>query len=88
MSASRKNELLALSIAETAVRADGNLTIPRSFGVYRIVAGAGTSRRYRFGNHPVRRHELDRELGATRLEALFFERRLAEELARLLNAGE
>ena len=88
MSVNRKNELLALSIAEASVRPDGYLTVPRSFGVYRILARTGTSRRYRFGNHPVRRLELNREFGATTLEALFTDRRIAEELAKLFNTGK
>jgi len=85
MNAGRKNELRALAISESSVRPDGTLTIPRSFGVYRIGGTARGTRLFRFGNHPVRQHELIREFGVARLEELFSERVLASELARLLN---
>ena len=80
MNAPCREDLLALLISESSLRPDGNLTILRSFGVYRILRSFGASRRYRFGNHPVRRHELDREFSATKIEALFFERQVAQEL--------
>jgi len=69
---------------------DGNYTIPKSWGVYRLSAEqAGTSARYRIGNHPVRESELRREFGHVSVMALYGDRKLAEELAGLLNdAGD
>ena len=64
----------------------GNYTSPRSFGVYRITAASDVGKRFRFGNHPVRMHELDRDFGGCEIEALFLERSDAESMARLLNA--
>ena len=85
MNASRKSELRAVAISASSVRSDGTLTTPRSFGVYRIGGSARGTRLFRFGNHPIRQHELIREFGVARLEALFLERVLASELASLLN---
>lgn len=85
MSNSRKRDLLTLSIKGSSGRPDGNLTIPRSFGVYRLTGPKKSGREHRFGNHPVRLHELVRDFGGASLEALFTERKLAEELATLLN---
>ena len=85
MSDSRKRDLLALSIKASSVSADGNLTIPRTFGVYRLIGPKKSGREHRFGNHPVRLHELVRDFGGASLAALFNERKLAEELATLLN---
>lgn len=65
------------------------LTSPRSFGVYRIVksASGNTGRKYRFGNHPVRMNELEREFDKVDLEALFLDRDDAQRYAVLLNQG-
>jgi hypothetical protein len=57
------------------VRRDGhnpNYTVPRTFGVYEIHGRKrGASRRFRFGNHPVRKIELEREFGRVSTLALF-----------------
>jgi len=86
MSDGRKRDLLALSIAPSQVRAAGTLTIPKSFGVYRVTGARRDGRLYRFGNHPIRQHELINQYGGASLEALFTERKLAEDLASLLNS--
>jgi hypothetical protein len=85
MNSDRKRDLRALAITESSVRFHGTLTVPRSFGVYRIGGNARGTRQYRFGNHPIRQRELIREFRTAPLEALFLERLLALELAKLLN---
>jgi hypothetical protein len=85
MATSHEDALIAVSVGERAVRADGHLTMPRSYGVYRLTGSRSRGRVYRFGNHPARLHELIAEYGGATLEALFLERRYAEELAALRN---
>jgi hypothetical protein len=68
-------ETLALkAISPKSVHADGRLTSPRSFGVYQLPQTAKATRRFRFGNHPVRQHELEREFGSCKLVYLFLSR--------------
>ncbi len=85
MASMREDELLALAVGERTLRADGSLTLPRSFGVYRVTGARKSGRTYRFGNHPVRMRELIAEYGGASLVAVFLERHLAEELASLRN---
>lgn len=80
------DEIVSRSIAPSQVRRDGQLTNPRTYGVYEVL-GAGTARRFRFGNHPVRMHELEREFSACTLRYLFRQREDAETVAAELNAG-
>jgi hypothetical protein len=47
----------------------------------------GATRRFRFGNHPIRQRELESEFSDAGVVALFLERAFAEELACLLNNG-
>ena len=83
--ASKRELLESRSISPASVRDDGPLTIPRSFGVYVLPASHGSTRRYRFGNHPVRLNELVAEFGDARLHLLFRVRSDAEALAKILN---
>jgi hypothetical protein len=53
--------------------------------VYQLVNGAAGTKRFRFGNHPVRLQKLEREVPRVRTVALFTSRAPAEELAGLLN---
>jgi hypothetical protein len=79
--------LLAMAVDPSTLAADGNLTLPRSWGVYELHMTRGASiRRFRFGNHPVRGLELEREFGMVRTVGVFTSRTTAEELQRLLNA--
>ena len=80
--------ILQRQIDSSAVREDGQLTRPRSFGVYQLPAKAGATRRFRFGNHPIRLRELEREFGKCSRIHLFLSRRDAQEVARALNANE
>ncbi len=85
MNCSRIDDLMSKSISPGRVRSDGYLTSPRSYGVYRVIGAQREGREFRFGNHPIRQRELINQYGGARLEALFLERPLAVELARLLN---
>lgn len=85
----RAKELLAVSVRVSSVDAQGKYTTPRTWGVYEITPshGDGATRRFRFGNHPIRQRELESEFSGAAIVALFHERAFAEELARLLNNG-
>ena len=82
------NTLIQRAIAPSSVRPDGNLTRPRSFGVYELPASASATRRFRFGNHPVRLAELEREFKRCRLLYLFRVRDDAASVAGLLNSRQ
>ena len=72
---SSKIKTLALkAISPKDVHFDGPLTSPRSFGVYQLPQTAKNTRLFRFGNHPVRQHELEREFGSCKLLYLFLSR--------------
>lgn len=80
-------DILQRAVSGASVRPDGRgYTVPRSWGVYRLPADAGATRRLRFGNHPVRQVELEREFGSCRLEYLFLARTDAKAVAAALNA--
>lgn len=79
------NELIAKTIDEKALKADGQLTLPRSYGVYDIQE-AKQGNIYRQGNHPVRLRELQKEFSGTTLKYLFSSKEDAVQLASLLNA--
>jgi hypothetical protein len=83
-----KENLLTKAIAESAVQPDlknKNYTIPRTFGVYEIESSANT-KKFRYGNHPVREKELLNEFGKVKRHALFLDRNDAKELADYLNS--
>ena len=77
--------LVRRAISPTSVHSAGYLTSPRSYGVYRLPANAGATKRFRFGNYPVRMRELEREFGHCTLEYLFLSRTDAHAVAGLLN---
>lgn len=81
-------EIVLRAISPLSVRADGQLTMPRSYGVYALPATAGTTRRFRVGNHPIRMRELEHEFSYCTLKYLFLSRADAVEVASALNAGE
>ena len=76
------------AINPRSVRADGPLTAPRSYGVYSLPLTAGATRRYRFGNHPIRMLELELEFGSCKLQHLFLARADAMAIAASLNGRE
>lgn len=82
----RIDDLANRAIPPAAVRPAGTLTAPRSYGVYELPAAKAT-RRYRYGNHPVRMQELEAEHGPCRLLYLFLQREDAQAMATALNAG-
>lgn len=73
--------VIARAISPSSVRPDGWLTSPRSYGVYRIPSTAGSTRSFRYRNHPVRQRELERAFGSCKLEYLFTAREDAEAVA-------
>lgn len=77
--------LLARATSPSSLRSDGDYTIPRSFGVYRITKQGNVGRRFRFGNHPVRMNEIIRDFGDCEVKALFLDRDDARQLASELN---
>lgn len=82
-----KEKLLSKSISEKAVQTDpknNNYTIPRTFGVYEILRTMNT-KRFRFGNHPIREIELIREFEDIKRVGIFLDREDAKALANLLN---
>ena len=76
------DSVLARAINPIRVRPDGHLTSPRSYGVYLLPAAHKSTRRVRFGNHPVRQRELEAQYGSTRLLHLFLSRQDAETAAK------
>lgn len=73
------------SISPEAVLIEGNLTYPRSYGVYELSRTKKSTRCFRFGNHPIRMIEFEREFKNCALRYLFLNRSDAEELALHLN---
>lgn len=78
------SELRQRSIDPRSVRAGWPFTSPRTYGVYRLNR-PGVSRKFRFGNHPVRMKELEREFSSCSLDSLFLSRKDAKALAASLN---
>jgi hypothetical protein len=79
-------EIIRRAISPSRVRLNGRLTYPLSYGVYALPANCLATRRYRFGNYPVRMQELEKEFGICKLEHLFVSRADAIALALMLNA--
>jgi hypothetical protein len=78
--------IICRSVNESSVRKTDRLTEPRTYGVYMLPADCGSTRLYRFGNHPIRRQELEREFKICTLKYLFLHRKDAMQLVALLNA--
>lgn len=86
MNMNRVESLKKNAVSPNHLTVTGNYTSPRSFGVHRLTATSDVGKRFRFGNHPVRMHELVRDYGGCEIEAIFLERSDAELMARLLNS--
>ncbi|KRG45177.1 hypothetical protein ARC78_03040 [Stenotrophomonas pictorum JCM 9942] len=82
------DDLIERAIDPSAVKLEGTLTNPPSFGVYAITNDEDGSTHYRFGNHPVRLHELEDKFGAAELEYLFLNREDAAAMTAALNRPE
>lgn len=77
--------LKAKAVSPDSVQPDGTLTVPRSYGVYELSDSVGAARRFRYGNHPVRMRELEREFSTCALRYLFLTRDVAVARASILN---
>ena len=82
------DKIIERAINPRSVRADGALTSPRTYGVYQLPKASGATRRFRFGNHPVRMRELEIEFGSCKLEHLFRAREDARDVALALSGHE
>ena len=76
---------LQRAINPNQVHGVGHLTHPRSYSVYELPFSVKSTRRFRFGNYPIRQTELVHEFGQCALYALFLERDTAKAVADLLN---
>ena len=79
------DRLMTKAKSPSTLQSDGNYTIPRTFGVYRIAAKENVGRRFRFGNHLVRMKEVSRDFGDCDVVAIFLNRDDAKTLASELN---
>ena len=73
------------AVSPDSVRPQGSLTVPRSYGVYELCDHVGSTKRFRFGNHPIRMRELEAEFTACALRYLFLTREAAVAMASVLN---
>ena len=81
----RFDRIVQRAISPRTVQPNGPLTMPRSYGVYKLPEHARGTRQHRYGNHPVRMAELEREFGSCHLEFLFLSRNDARAVALALN---
>jgi hypothetical protein len=82
------DNLIKRAVAPASVRPKGQLTEPRTYGVYEIPESAGAIRRFRMGNHPIRMIELEQEFKRCKLLYLFRVRSDAVLLAGHFNGRE
>jgi hypothetical protein len=87
MDKAQRDTLISRSISVSAVRVADKYTVPPTYRVYKLRPGLGRGREFRYGNHPIRQHELVRDYGSAHLEALFESRYYAKAFARFLNRG-
>ena len=83
-------QLFTRSLDQESVRADPispGLTIPRTWGVYKIEGSdcGPSGKRYRHGNHPIRRVELERDFGKVAVVAVMPAEELATQLELQMN---
>lgn len=80
-------QLLLQAVDPSRLKDAGPYTNPKTWGVYKILPAVSTiNKRFRIGNHPVRKQELEREFTSVQIIGLFTSRILAEQLSTLLNA--
>jgi hypothetical protein len=77
--------LQAQAVSPDSVQPNGPLTVPRSYGVYELTDGVGSTRRFRYGNYPIRMRELEAEFTNCALKFLFLTRAAAVAAAFILN---
>jgi hypothetical protein len=78
----RIKKLLLKAVSLDSVKIVGRYTNPPTYGVYDV---GGEGYQYRFGNHPVRKEELNRQHRYVSTIAIFRERDDAKKLSSLLN---
>jgi hypothetical protein len=66
---------------------DPNYTDPLTYGVYHItsIKKSASTKSFRFGNYPVRLHELHRDFDSVKLIALYTNRDIAIQHAKYAN---
>jgi hypothetical protein len=80
--------LLSQAVEQSTLQDAGPYTNPKSWGVYEIMPCERiVNKRFRIGNHPVRKQELEREFPSVQIIAHFMSRTLAEKLSAALNAA-
>ena len=89
---SPKELLIARSVNPKNYQIDSvnhNLTKPRTWGTFAICDESNNEikNKYRFGNYPIRKMELEEEFGSAELVALFEKRGDAKALANMLKNG-
>lgn len=57
------------------------------YGMYELPKATGATKRFRFGNHPIRHEELVREFGAATVVEVYSDRGSAQEEAGRRNHG-
>ena len=77
--------LQAQAVSPDSVQARGSLTVPRSYGVYELCEHVGPTKRFRYGNHPIRMRELEGGFPKCALRYLFLTRETAVAMASILN---
>jgi hypothetical protein len=80
--------LVGRTISPSHVLQDGVFTHPRSYGVYELPKSSLGTCRFRYGNHPVRMRELEREYGSCKLLYLFLQRIDAVAMVTILKSSE
>lgn len=78
-------------ITKSSVRLDpknSRYTIPRSYGVYQLSGSKRGTKFFRYGNHPIRMKELQREFGSVTHVALYKSRDSAIQRATHENATQ
>ena len=86
---SKLKELVGKTVQLEDIQPDGLYTIPRTYGVYELSRSISNTKRFRFGNHPVRFNELKKEFGVCTIygNILYINRDDAKNRANLLNKG-
>ena len=83
----KQKALLLKSLNNSEFVLGEKYTNPRTWGTYDISNNSENSKRFRFGNHPVRMNELNRKYKICHIIAIFSSRELACELANILNSN-
>lgn len=82
--------LMQLAVDSKKFYIQGIYTSPRTYGVYALINRlnhhqSNHGKKFRFGNHPIRQHELIKQYGTAEIQAVFLERHQAKIFADRLN---